>query len=120
MATGSDPVVPPVPALRELEVVWSTREATGMTAVPERVIVLGAGPAGLELAQVVRQARLCDPERHARRRARLASQEPQQTRGVAPRLPEGAAASLRRQTVLARALTIQPGSRWTTASATKR
>ena len=111
MATGSDPVVPPVPGLRELEGVWSTREATGMTAVPERVIVLGGGPAGLELAQVVRQARLCDPERHDRRRARVASQEPQQTCGVAPRLPGGAAASLRRQTVLARALTIQPGSR---------
>jgi anti-anti-sigma factor len=55
MATGSDPVVPPVTGLRELEGVWSTREATGMTAMPERVIVLGGGPAGLELAQVVRR-----------------------------------------------------------------
>jgi pyruvate/2-oxoglutarate dehydrogenase complex dihydrolipoamide dehydrogenase (E3) component len=55
VATGSDPVLPPIPGLRELEGVWSTREATGMTAVPERLIVLGGGPAGLELAQVVRR-----------------------------------------------------------------
>ncbi|MFE7774802.1 dihydrolipoyl dehydrogenase family protein [Streptomyces sp. NPDC057445] len=55
LANGADPVVPPVPGLRELEGVWSTREATAMKAVPERLIVLGGGPAGLELAQVVRR-----------------------------------------------------------------
>ncbi|MFC4607263.1 FAD-dependent oxidoreductase [Streptomyces maoxianensis] len=55
LANGADPIVPPVPGLRELEGVWSTREATGMKAVPERLIVLGGGPAGLELAQVVRR-----------------------------------------------------------------
>jgi pyruvate/2-oxoglutarate dehydrogenase complex dihydrolipoamide dehydrogenase (E3) component len=55
LANGSDPIVPPVPGLRELEGVWGTREATGMTAVPERLIVLGGGPAGVELAQVVRR-----------------------------------------------------------------
>ncbi len=55
VATGSDPVVPPIPGLRELDGVWGTREATAMTAVPERLIVLGGGPAGLELAQVVRR-----------------------------------------------------------------
>ncbi|MFI9359229.1 dihydrolipoyl dehydrogenase family protein [Streptomyces lydicus] len=55
LANGADPVVPPVPGLRELDGVWSTREATGMKEVPERLIVLGGGPAGLELAQVVRR-----------------------------------------------------------------
>jgi pyruvate/2-oxoglutarate dehydrogenase complex dihydrolipoamide dehydrogenase (E3) component len=55
LATGADPIVPPIPGLLELDGVWSTREATGMTAVPERLIVLGGGPAGLELAQVVRR-----------------------------------------------------------------
>jgi len=55
LATGADPVVPPVPGLRELEGVWSTNEATGMKAVPRRLIVLGGGPAGVELAQVVRR-----------------------------------------------------------------
>jgi len=53
VATGADPVVPPIPGLRELEGVWGTREATGMKQVPKRLIVLGGGPAGIELAQVV-------------------------------------------------------------------
>jgi pyruvate/2-oxoglutarate dehydrogenase complex dihydrolipoamide dehydrogenase (E3) component len=55
VATGSDPIVPPVPGLRELEGVWGTREATSMKAVPRRLLVLGGGPAGIELAQVVRR-----------------------------------------------------------------
>jgi dihydrolipoamide dehydrogenase len=55
VATGSDPVVPPIAGLRELEGVWSTREATAMKAVPRRLVVLGGGPAGVELAQVVRR-----------------------------------------------------------------
>jgi dihydrolipoamide dehydrogenase len=54
VATGSDPVVPPVPGLRELDGVWGTREATGMKTVPRRLLVLGGGSAGVELAQVVR------------------------------------------------------------------
>lgn len=53
IATGSDPVVPPVPGLSDLEGIWSTREATGMKTVPRRLLVLGGGPAGVELAQVV-------------------------------------------------------------------
>ena len=55
VATGSDPIVPPIPGLRELEGVWGTREATSMKAVPRRLLVLGGGAAGLELAQVVRR-----------------------------------------------------------------
>jgi pyruvate/2-oxoglutarate dehydrogenase complex dihydrolipoamide dehydrogenase (E3) component len=55
VATGSDPIVPPVPGLRDLEGVWGTREATGMKAVPRRLLVLGGGSAGVELAQVVRR-----------------------------------------------------------------
>ncbi len=55
VATGSDPVVPPIPGLRELEGVWGTREATSMKAVPRRLLVLGGGSAGVELAQIVRR-----------------------------------------------------------------
>ncbi|HYB47057.1 MAG TPA: FAD-dependent oxidoreductase, partial [Streptosporangiaceae bacterium] len=55
VATGADPVVPAIPGLRELEGVWGTREATSMTAVPRRLLVLGGGSAGVELAQVVRR-----------------------------------------------------------------
>jgi len=55
IATGSDPIVPPVPGLRELEGVWSSHEVTGMKAVPRRLLVLGAGAVGVELAQAVRR-----------------------------------------------------------------
>jgi pyruvate/2-oxoglutarate dehydrogenase complex dihydrolipoamide dehydrogenase (E3) component len=55
VATGADPFVPPIPGLRELEGVWGTREATSMKAIPRRLLVLGGGAAGVELAQVVRR-----------------------------------------------------------------
>ncbi|HLK76960.1 MAG TPA: NAD(P)/FAD-dependent oxidoreductase [Streptosporangiaceae bacterium] len=55
VATGADPFVPPVPGLRELAGVWGTREATSMKAIPRRLLVLGGGAAGVELAQVVRR-----------------------------------------------------------------
>jgi pyruvate/2-oxoglutarate dehydrogenase complex dihydrolipoamide dehydrogenase (E3) component len=53
LATGSDAVIPPVPGLRELEGVWTNREATGMKAVPRHLLILGGGPVGAEMAQVV-------------------------------------------------------------------
>jgi pyruvate/2-oxoglutarate dehydrogenase complex dihydrolipoamide dehydrogenase (E3) component len=55
LATGSDPVVPPIPGLAELEGVWSNREVTGMKAVPQRLLILGGGPIGAEMAQAVRR-----------------------------------------------------------------
>jgi dihydrolipoamide dehydrogenase len=55
ISTGSDPVVPPVPGLRELEGVWNNREATGLTEVPRRLLVLGGGPVGVEMAQALRR-----------------------------------------------------------------
>ena len=55
IATGSDPVIPPVPGLRELEGVWTNREVTGLTEVPRRLLVLGGGPVGVEMAQAVRR-----------------------------------------------------------------
>jgi pyruvate/2-oxoglutarate dehydrogenase complex dihydrolipoamide dehydrogenase (E3) component len=53
IATGSDPVIPPVPGLQGLEGVWTNREATGLTEVPRRLLVLGGGPVGLELGQAL-------------------------------------------------------------------
>ena len=55
LATGADPVTPPVPGLRELDGVWSNREVTGMKAVPRRLLILGGGPVGAEMAQAVRR-----------------------------------------------------------------
>src|SRR4051794_11974415 len=53
LANGADHFVPPVPGLRELEGVWGTREATSLKAIPRRLIVLGGGAAGVELAQAM-------------------------------------------------------------------
>ena len=55
VATGSDPVVPPIPGLADMPGVWTNREMTGMKAVPRRLLVLGGGPVGAEMAQAVRR-----------------------------------------------------------------
>jgi len=55
LATGSDPVIPPIPGLRELEGIWTNREATGMKSLPRRLLVLGGGPVGVEMAQAARR-----------------------------------------------------------------
>jgi dihydrolipoamide dehydrogenase len=55
LANGADPVVPPVPGLRELEGVWTNREVTSMKAIPKRLLILGGGPVGVEMAQAVRR-----------------------------------------------------------------
>ncbi len=55
VAAGADPIVPPVPGLRDLDGLWTNREATGMKAIPRRLLVLGGGPVGVEMAQAVRR-----------------------------------------------------------------
>jgi pyruvate/2-oxoglutarate dehydrogenase complex dihydrolipoamide dehydrogenase (E3) component len=55
VATGSDPVIAPVPGLRGLDGIWTNREVTGMKAVPRRLLILGGGPVGAEMAQAVRR-----------------------------------------------------------------
>jgi pyruvate/2-oxoglutarate dehydrogenase complex dihydrolipoamide dehydrogenase (E3) component len=55
IATGSDPVIPPIDGLRELEGVWTNREATGLNEVPRRLLILGGGPVGVEMAQAIRR-----------------------------------------------------------------
>src|SRR5262249_15146833 len=52
---GSDPVIPPIPGLRELDGVWTNREVTGMKAIPRHLVILGGGPVGAEMAQAVRR-----------------------------------------------------------------
>jgi pyruvate/2-oxoglutarate dehydrogenase complex dihydrolipoamide dehydrogenase (E3) component len=53
IATGSAPVFPPIPGLDELDGVWTNREVTALTEVPQRMLVLGGGPVGVEMAQAV-------------------------------------------------------------------
>jgi dihydrolipoamide dehydrogenase len=55
LANGADPVIPPIPGLRELKGIWTNREVTGMKTVPRRMLVLGGGPVGVEMAQAVRR-----------------------------------------------------------------
>jgi pyruvate/2-oxoglutarate dehydrogenase complex dihydrolipoamide dehydrogenase (E3) component len=55
VATGSDPVLPPIPGLAELDGVWTNREATGLKELPRRLLVLGGGPVGVEMGQAVRR-----------------------------------------------------------------
>jgi pyruvate/2-oxoglutarate dehydrogenase complex dihydrolipoamide dehydrogenase (E3) component len=55
VATGSDAVIPPVPGLRELDGVWTNREATAIKEVPRRLLILGGGAVGVELAQAIRR-----------------------------------------------------------------
>ena len=55
LACGADPVIPPIPGLRELDGIWTNREATAMKAIPRRLLVIGGGPVGVEMAQAVRR-----------------------------------------------------------------
>ncbi|HUZ82659.1 MAG TPA: NAD(P)/FAD-dependent oxidoreductase, partial [Gaiellaceae bacterium] len=50
IATGSSPVIPPIDGL-ELIDYWTNVEATETLDVPGRLVVLGGGPVGCELAQ---------------------------------------------------------------------
>jgi dihydrolipoamide dehydrogenase len=74
LANGADPVIPSIPGLRELDGVWTSREATSMKAVPRRLVILGGGPVGVEMAQVVR--RLGGEAVIADRSAHLLAREP--------------------------------------------
>jgi dihydrolipoamide dehydrogenase len=55
LATGSDPLVPPIPGLADVDGVWTNREVTAMKAIPRRLLILGGGPVGAEMAQAVRR-----------------------------------------------------------------
>lgn len=57
IATGSTPYFPPIEGLAELrDAVWTSRELLANTALPDSLVVIGAGAVGLEFAQ--RYARL--------------------------------------------------------------
>ncbi|HZR49239.1 MAG TPA: NAD(P)/FAD-dependent oxidoreductase [Streptosporangiaceae bacterium] len=51
IASGSEPVAPPIEGLPDIPA-WTTAEALCSPDLPRRLIVLGGGPAGCELAQV--------------------------------------------------------------------
>ncbi|MBL7619129.1 NAD(P)/FAD-dependent oxidoreductase [Frankia sp. AgB1.8] len=54
LATGTKAFMPPIPGLADVEP-WDNRSATGATIVPRRLVVLGGGAVGTELAQGFRR-----------------------------------------------------------------
>jgi len=50
VATGSDPVRPPIDGLSQAEV-WTNREATTLTGIPGRAVIVGGSAVGVELGQ---------------------------------------------------------------------
>jgi dihydrolipoamide dehydrogenase len=54
LATGSTSVIPPVPGLAEARP-WDNRAATSTKEVPRRLLVLGGGAVGVEMAQAFRR-----------------------------------------------------------------
>ncbi|GEL73808.1 dihydrolipoyl dehydrogenase family protein [Myxococcus virescens] len=53
LATGSHPRVPDIPGLKDAQP-WDNRQGTGARQVPKRLVVLGGGAVGVELAQAWR------------------------------------------------------------------
>ncbi|MGI8412720.1 MAG: dihydrolipoyl dehydrogenase family protein [Solirubrobacteraceae bacterium] len=52
IATGTDPVLPPIPGLEQTPHL-TNRTIFALTQLPERLLVLGGGPIGLELGQAM-------------------------------------------------------------------
>ena len=52
LATGSTPVIPPIDGLADLDqsAVWTSREATSLTEIPETVAIVGGGVVACEMA----------------------------------------------------------------------
>jgi dihydrolipoamide dehydrogenase len=49
VCTGSDPAIPPIPGLRDVQP-WTSREATSAQAVPDDLAIIGGGVVAVEMA----------------------------------------------------------------------
>jgi len=54
LATGTKPVIPPIPGLAEARP-WDNRSVTAAKDIPRRLVVLGGGAIGAEMAQAMRR-----------------------------------------------------------------
>jgi pyruvate/2-oxoglutarate dehydrogenase complex dihydrolipoamide dehydrogenase (E3) component len=54
LATGTKAVLPPIPGLAQAQP-WTNREVTALKQIPDRLIVLGGGAVGVEMAQAVKR-----------------------------------------------------------------
>jgi pyruvate/2-oxoglutarate dehydrogenase complex dihydrolipoamide dehydrogenase (E3) component len=51
LAGGSVPLFPPIEGLDQVEGAWTNREATTAEEIPERLLIVGGGVVGVEMAQ---------------------------------------------------------------------
>jgi dihydrolipoamide dehydrogenase len=51
LAGGSLPAMPPIPGLDAVRDSWTNREATTAKAIPDRLVIMGGGVVGVEMAQ---------------------------------------------------------------------
>ncbi|MBP1858122.1 dihydrolipoyl dehydrogenase family protein [Rhizobium herbae] len=83
IATGSSTVIPPIPGLSEID--YLTNETVfDLTRLPEHLVIIGAGPVGMEMAQAHRRLGAKVTVVDAGRA--LARQDPELTRIVLDRL----------------------------------
>jgi len=54
LATGTSPLIPPIPGLREASP-WDNRTITSAKELPRRLLVLGGGAIGAEMAQAFKR-----------------------------------------------------------------
>ncbi len=54
VATGTGAVIPPIPGLAEVKP-WDNRDVTGTKDIPRRLLVLGGGAIGAEMAQAMKR-----------------------------------------------------------------
>jgi pyruvate/2-oxoglutarate dehydrogenase complex dihydrolipoamide dehydrogenase (E3) component len=51
LAGGSVPAMPPIPGLDAIDDAWTNREATIAHEIPDRLVIMGGGVVGVEMAQ---------------------------------------------------------------------
>src|SRR3954471_12179655 len=51
LATGSLPLMPPIEGLDGIDGAWTNRDATTTSTIPERLLIIGGGVVGVEMAQ---------------------------------------------------------------------
>ena len=59
LATGTSALIPPIPGLQEINP-WDNRSITGAKEIPSRLLVLGGGAVGVEMAQAFRRLAGCE------------------------------------------------------------
>ncbi|HEX6020598.1 MAG TPA: NAD(P)/FAD-dependent oxidoreductase [Solirubrobacter sp.] len=51
LATGSLPLMPPIEGLDSIDGAWTNRDATTAKTIPDRLVIIGGGVVGVEMAQ---------------------------------------------------------------------